>query len=179
MPNRVCPQCTDVFATNEIRRLFCSDACNTDFLRGNSDYCYYCGMPSESEDHIFPQTFGHGSGDRIPACIECNSILQHFAPTSIINRMKLLLERLQVKYLAHMNRGNHTDEEISEYGGSIQQQLEADRENRRVAESRIEFLRDRIDKTVEAQSDLKEVGTELEDFEVDVAKQGYEPKDVP
>jgi hypothetical protein len=177
--NRSCLQCTDLLKTSMTRRLFCSERCERDFWHDHRYECYYCGEPSDTEDHIFPQTYGNGAGETLPACTECNSTLQHFSPTSHINRMKLLKQELEGKYAEDLKRPAWTENDLREIGRGMQQWLEADRASKLRAETRLAFLSRRIDETVQAQDDLDEVGTEIEDYEVDVEAFGYRPKDIP
>ncbi len=161
--NRTCPQCTALFETNETHRLFCDADCRHVYMRDHRHDCYYCDEPAESIDHIWPQSIGHGLGDQVPACMECNGILLACHPTSHILRMKELHAKLAKKYKKYLAMQRWTDEELAELGPGLRGSLEADILTKRRVERRLAFLWERIKEVVNAQDQL-ELGTEVEDY---------------
>lgn len=175
--NRSCLQCKVPFETSMMRRLFCSNGCERDHWREHGLECYYCDETAESEDHIFLQHYGDGCGETVPACRECNSVLQDCSPTSHIGRMKTLLDRYLKRYKKVLNYADWTEDELAEVSENLRQSIEVMQAQKVRAHTRITFLWDRIKETAAAQEDLEDGCTETEDFEPGDKDFGYLPKD--
>jgi hypothetical protein len=143
-------------------------------MRDHRHDCYYCDEPAESMDHIWPQSIGHGLGDQVPACMECNDILLACHPTSHILRMKELHAKLKKKYKKCLATPHWTEEELAEQGEVTRSFIVRDLFIQRRVERRLAFLCERIEEVVNFQDDLTEVGTEVEDYKPRTARDGVE-----
>lgn len=87
--------CSELIRTSKTRRLFCSQTCQQKFLKTFEGRCYYCDEPEDIQDHIYPQSIGHGVGEKLPAYEDCNVFLSDKYPNSHMRRIGALIGYLE------------------------------------------------------------------------------------
>lgn len=139
-----------------------------DYWRDHGTECYYCGeYPATTEDHIWPKVIGGGLGDKVPACVDCNSTLSSRHPHSHILRMKELFDRLRDRYADVLGGAPWAREELTEHEGMLRAFLGKAEHERQVALSRINHVWERIRETVGNQYQLDIGETEVVDYNID------------
>lgn len=100
--------------------------------------CYYCGEPAGTTDHVVPQSMlealgvlGDGAvndvlvrfGRRltVPACLECNVVLNNSYQDTLAKRKAELKRRLKRRYKKILRTPDWTDRELSQLGERLQQ----------------------------------------------------------
>lgn len=139
--SRLCQHCNDRFETTAERRVFCSDKCKTGYYREHKLTCFYCGEVGTSKDHLYPQVWGEGAGDTVPACAECNSMLScHFA-TSVEERFINLYRGYVKKYQVFSRIPEWEDEELEGLGRSLRDRVESSLQKRDRIQRRLLYLK--------------------------------------
>lgn len=166
---RLCLRCDGLFTTSQTRRLFDCDECWHAWVDENLDgHCYYCGEAATEEDHLFPQSIGHGVGERLPACSECNGLLSNRHPDSHLKRLHWLLEELREMYADAIEATTWHTEEVESLGGLVAAHIQQDMYRQRRAVRRLHHLYDRLLETVDHQwPAASEVGTDYADYGVE------------
>lgn len=108
--------------------------------------CVYCGLYATSRDHLEPVTWTGEASRRyvvtVPACGECNSVLNDsFAPT-IPERRALVQERLRKRYKRVLQREEYTPAEIDEFEGMLRTAVLDGIEEKRIVIDRLEWPAD-------------------------------------
>ena len=109
--------------------------------------CIYCGLVADSLDHVIPRAWvsiarrkGRGDlGYRVPACMECNSLLGSKALHTVEERKEFIFKRLQSRYRHTLRVPHWWDTELDELGPRLRQMVEAYQKARRITEYRIKF----------------------------------------
>lgn len=87
------------------------------------DPCVYCGQCSNSLDHIPPlsaysrmdmQDKDHCNPVTVPACVECNSILNAHPALTITERRSIVKNKLRKKYRKFLKMPRWDESELSE-----------------------------------------------------------------
>lgn len=92
--------------------------------------CVYCGAAGETIDHVTPISFNYTrrpsnaparSGERVPCCRECNSLLGAKALFSVPERAHEVAGCLERRYRKELNAPVWTDEELGELEPGLRQ----------------------------------------------------------
>lgn len=115
--------------------------------------CYYCGMPATCYDHVIPvailaslsddaESYEKIVGNRItevPACTECNSLLNASFQKNVTDRRIFLKERLRKRYRKLLAMPSFTESELNEYGPVMRQYIEQSIKNRNIVLERLKW----------------------------------------
>ena len=101
-------------------------------------FCHYCGALANTKDHIIPISYIRNSrpkwciniGTTVDCCKECNCLLGAKALFSVPERAHELSERLERRYRKELNAPIWSDEDLSELGPSLQDQVKAKQHSR-------------------------------------------------
>lgn len=75
----------------------------------DTDFCIYCGYPTQCWDHIIPWSWDHDQSWKrkgeswrdegtVPCCNKCNSLAFDYVPSSFLDKAKYILRRYEKKY---------------------------------------------------------------------------------
>lgn len=118
---------------------------------GRYGFCVYCGIPSETLDHVPPLSLTNMLNDKarseldfikVPACGECNSILNDSPILSVSDRRYKVRDALRRKYKSALNMPRWDEDELSELDASMADEI-------RLASKRAEWVKGRITWTPE------------------------------
>lgn len=105
-------------------------------LRDEDDWykCFYCGLPASSVDHQPPLSVISSmvtAGEpfeavRIPACLECNSLLSNYKTFTVAERFDLAKNKLRKKYRKELKiAGTWAEEDLAEFGRALRSMIKA------------------------------------------------------
>ena len=117
------------------------------------NWCIYCGMPKQCEDHVFPisiaagLSLGHSSVKKElfgglyiePACNECNNIAGNKPFRNILDKRKYIQKKLYKKHQKKLSTVQWDDDEKEELGYIMRSVVENMIEKRKLMEKRIYF----------------------------------------
>lgn len=124
--------------------MFCSDKCKTRYFRENQLTCFYCGDMASTKDHMYPQKFGDGKGDTVPACGECNATLGAVGPESVEARFMHLHAAYIKKYNLNKAIPEWTDAEVDELGHSLRSAVKNKIRARQNAIERVTYIKEQF-----------------------------------
>jgi 5-methylcytosine-specific restriction endonuclease McrA len=116
-------------------KVYCSDRCRyADWAEGFGDRrdikpCWYCGVPSDTIDHIPPRKIRDFLVERkmtqypfveLWACRECNLLLGARTIWDVHRRKAFIKKALKRKYRRYLNIPPWSDAEISRLGPGLQ-----------------------------------------------------------
>lgn len=80
--------------------------------------CTYCGSPSDSLDHVVPQSYTNSTSFSkdlvVPCCRECNTLLSNTFNHTISDRCYFLIPKYQKRYKRELNMPDWTEQELNE-----------------------------------------------------------------
>src|SRR5690606_1956031 len=93
-----------------------------------SGLCVYCGRSAGTRDHIMPRTVTGEAVRRsvptVPACGQCNSIINDSGVYSINGRRALAHKGIRRKYKKLLAMPEYSDEDLAEYGDGLRPFIE-------------------------------------------------------
>lgn len=101
--------------------------------------CVYCGVASDSIDHVVPQHLLARAGEleldlsgimrmaqwTVPSCRECNAILGGRLYATLAERRKAAHDGLRRKYATYLRTPDWDEDELAEMGESMRQFIRA------------------------------------------------------
>ena len=152
------PKSRDRFCSDKCRYLHSGPGAHIEF-EDVPGRCVYCGMPSDSIDHVPPQSARQavidlGHQKRFPfveveCCRECNSLLGARFWT-VRDRRRYIRDKLANRYSSHLNMPDWSRDEIAALGHNLQVRIEHDLVIRDIVRQRIAFAAGRALKPKEA-----------------------------
>lgn len=121
------------------------------------DVCVYCGELADTIDHLLCVSYVanllsinvhavdrvRSSCIKVPACVECNSLLGDFIAYTLEDKRAELKKRLRVKYKRLLNGKPWTQDEIDDgHKGRLRQYLQGNKNKRGRVELRLQFPAD-------------------------------------
>lgn len=105
-------------------------------------FCYYCGMPADSIDHVVPQVLldqwrrlgdlenlqlatGRGRTLTVDCCRQCNCLLSDKYDATLAERKERLKVSLRRRYRKLLEMPEWTPSELEEMGPRLRQYIEA------------------------------------------------------
>lgn len=87
--------------------------------------CVYCGLVSQSRDHLIP-TAWTGIGERahiltVPSCLQCNGAISDAPVWAIDQRRAIAQAYLRKKYRKVLARPDYSKDEVYEFEGRLRQ----------------------------------------------------------
>lgn len=108
--------------------------------------CTYCGAPSGTKDHLIPRNWSGETGRRfvltVPACAECNSLINDHPATSITDRRKVAHKRLRRKKARTLAYVDYTPEQMREFGRALRDSIAGGLEEKKRVLRRLEWPTD-------------------------------------
>lgn len=106
--------------------------------------CTYCGVRSGTRDHLISRTWTGPSRARqhiitVPACGQCNSILNDIAVRSIDGRRAHVQRRLAEKKFKVLAYESRREVELAEYGPNLRSVMESAAQEREHLEARLSW----------------------------------------
>lgn len=103
--------------------------------------CIYCGFPATTMDHLVPRTWT-GDAQRhsvvtVPACRECNSLINDSYAFNITERRALAHERIMRKHRKWLNCKMFTAAELAEMGRNLRSKVDEGMQMRAITEARL------------------------------------------
>lgn len=136
LPGRHCLTCNTLFSPTRSWQLFCKDACREEAQREkrSTEYsCEYCGLVSDSIDHVPPRSVRStlidlGLASKYPfvevrACRECNSLLGSRPLWTIFLRRKFIFETLKKRYKIYLEMPDWSDSELEALGYTLKESV--------------------------------------------------------
>ena len=119
-------------------------------------FCYYCGLPADSIDHVVPQSIleaavmagdmesylgliGWGRTLIVKSCRQCNSLLGASLQHTLAERKAELKARLKRKLARDLNIPDWTEVELEELGPRLRQVVTDGLERKHQAQARLRW----------------------------------------
>lgn len=129
MHQDICRRCGHPFTSKRADRVYCSDRCRYLDWHDRSHAtraCYYCRAPADITDHVPPQSARPRIRElgltvkfpeiEIPACHECNLLLDARALWTLELRKRFIKGALAKRYAKYLRMPTWSDRELSELG---------------------------------------------------------------
>ncbi len=143
---RRCRKCNDRFEVRREWQLFCGDGCRQLWNYREKGWCFYCGEPGDSRDHIHPVA-ARGEARRVfadqetvYACTECNSTLGGLIFDRIEARVGYLINRYRKKYKLDLPEVRWSEQEVGVLGRNLRARIKKLLAKREKAERRQCYL---------------------------------------
>lgn len=143
---KYCRNCDSRFKQSRHWQIFCSDKCRKNFEYAVGEFCFYCGEPGVSKDHVHPVSARSGykrtfeGQETVFCCKECNSTLGGKVFDSVENRVQYLITRYVHKYKLWKSIV-WTEIELEEIGPTLRSAIKTELASRMKAEKRVTYLR--------------------------------------
>jgi hypothetical protein len=103
--------------------------------------CIYCGFEASTKDHLVPEPWSGGAQRHsvvtVPACRECNNLINDSYSFNITERRGLAHQRIQRKHGKWLNCKNFTDDELAEMGRNLRSKVDEGMQMRAITEARL------------------------------------------
>jgi hypothetical protein len=103
-------------------------------------WCYYCGWPADSVDHVIPLSFRNSLVSLEPdfrkdllrrrtltvqCCRECNSLLGATYQETLEERKHFLKGRIRCHYRKALKVADFTEKELEQFGPTLRREVES------------------------------------------------------
>lgn len=109
--------------------------------------CMYCGMSAQERDHVVPHSYAQAEGQTrnwhlskvVPACTECNHLLNNLFHTTIATRALFIAGRLKARYKKLLASPDWNEDELAELGESLRGHVKGEQSKKKLINVRIEY----------------------------------------
>lgn len=112
--------------------------------------CTYCGNPADTRDHVTPWSWNStyrrrakagklGRGQKVPACGDCNNLLNDVPIFTVEGRRAYVAERLAKE--AKKQAPDWSDDELEELGPSLRRRVKARLAKRKLTQMRWNYAK--------------------------------------
>ena len=110
------------------------------------ELCTYCGvLPGTDRDHVIPVSYSsvkrHYNGHTVPACRECNNLLNDRFILDINARRAYILAKLEQRYKKLIKSPEWDDWELDELSPNMRKQVKAHQEHKHLIMDRCAWIR--------------------------------------
>ena len=123
----------------------------------NRCVCYYCGLPATGLDHVVPRAVLKALEDVsieissyrvlvVPCCKECNTLLEASYQDSLLQRKRLLRQRLRRKYRKVLASKIWLTEEILGLDYNLRSHIAECSEKRALVQARLKWVDTKLER---------------------------------
>jgi hypothetical protein len=106
--------------------------------RLGGEFCTYCGLMADSEEHFPPQSWSD-KGVILPACRECNTIASNIHPVDFWQRVDRMKRLLRQRYDRDLRIPKWSPQELASLGTSLRGSIKEGERRREIIAARLSW----------------------------------------